>query len=190
MERLCECNSNYLIEDFWRWTIYICPLCKRFVSHTKQCEHEFKPYLMEISGGSYQLRLICKNCFYSDNKSKKQSDYPGTHTKKILIKYQEFLYKKEQPYWDRIKELNQTNIQLDSWNDIYFKYLESDDWKKLRMIILERDKYQCQICYQQANDVHHLTYAHLKNEYLFELISLCRDCHDNKYPHKQWIELK
>ena len=33
-------------------------------------------------------------------------------------------------------------------------------------------------CKRTASDVHHLTYAHWRNEPLFDLISVCRPCHE------------
>jgi hypothetical protein len=34
------------------------------------------------------------------------------------------------------------------------------------------------VCRGRASQVHHLTYKHLRNEPLFELISVCVPCHD------------
>jgi 5-methylcytosine-specific restriction endonuclease McrA len=33
-------------------------------------------------------------------------------------------------------------------------------------------------CQSRATQVHHLTYRHLGNEPLFELMAICRDCHE------------
>ncbi len=34
----------------------------------------------------------------------------------------------------------------------------------------------------RAEDVHHLTYARLYDEMLFDLIAVCRDCHERLHP--------
>jgi 5-methylcytosine-specific restriction endonuclease McrA len=39
----------------------------------------------------------------------------------------------------------------------------------------------CKICGDKAEQVHHLTYAHVYDEYTFELVSLCKKCHHEKY---------
>jgi 5-methylcytosine-specific restriction endonuclease McrA len=61
----------------------------------------------------------------------------------------------------------------------YREYLESTAWKNKRILVLNRDGHKCKGCgVATATDVHHLTYAHIYDEFLFELISLCRRCHD------------
>lgn len=59
----------------------------------------------------------------------------------------------------------------------YNEYLKSPHWQKLRESILQRDNYECQICFNPAEQVHHLTYQHRGEEYIFELVSLCEACH-------------
>ena len=61
----------------------------------------------------------------------------------------------------------------------YDAYLASEAWRAKRAEALRRDKGVCQGCRaRQATQVHHLTYAHLGDELLFELISVCDDCHE------------
>lgn len=62
----------------------------------------------------------------------------------------------------------------------YEHYLKSTAWKKKRKLVLERDQHICQSCLsKKAREVHHLTYVHLLNEPLFDLVSVCRDCHQS-----------
>ncbi len=60
----------------------------------------------------------------------------------------------------------------------YYEYIKSDEWKKLRKSVLRRDNELC-ICGGKATEVHHKTYARLGNEPLSDLVSLCRNCHQN-----------
>ena len=65
------------------------------------------------------------------------------------------------------------------WWTKYDIYLQSDEWMARRRKALERDKHLCQSCREAgASQVHHLTYAHAFNEPLFDLISVCKSCHD------------
>ena len=49
--------------------------------------------------------------------------------------------------------------------------------KKAKVML--RDKNICQACLtRQATDVHHLTYKHIYNEPLFDLVAICRPCHE------------
>lgn len=60
----------------------------------------------------------------------------------------------------------------------YDDYLRSDDWKRRAAKILNRANGICEGCLTNpASDVHHLTYAHLGQEFAFELVALCRPCH-------------
>jgi hypothetical protein len=61
----------------------------------------------------------------------------------------------------------------------YDDYLRSPRWRTLRNKVLARPQGQCEGCLDApAEQVHHLTYAHRGAEFAFELIALCRDCHE------------
>jgi hypothetical protein len=71
-----------------------------------------------------------------------------------------------------------------AWRDGYDAYLRSDAWRAKRVQALRRDNFQCQGCRERpATQVHHLTYAHVGDELLFELISICDKCH--AHAHKE-----
>jgi 5-methylcytosine-specific restriction endonuclease McrA len=66
----------------------------------------------------------------------------------------------------------------EQWFESYNEYLSSNKWKEKRKLVLERDRYICQGCgVAAANQVHHLTYTHVTDELLFQLVSVCQDCH-------------
>jgi len=61
----------------------------------------------------------------------------------------------------------------------YQRFLQSDYWKAVRELVLERDKH-CQSCTSTKKlQVHHLTYDHHKDElnHLNDLVTLCDNCH-------------
>lgn len=61
----------------------------------------------------------------------------------------------------------------------YLEYLESDAWKRRRDKVLNRADGTCEGCLEnEATVVHHLTYEHMFDELLFELVALCSKCHD------------
>lgn len=60
----------------------------------------------------------------------------------------------------------------------YDDYLRSETWKRRAAKILERANGTCEGCLSKpATEVHHLTYAHVRNEFAFELVALCHGCH-------------
>ncbi len=62
----------------------------------------------------------------------------------------------------------------------YRAYLLSPAWRKLRQRILERDGFKCLFCGEEANQVHHLTYARFEHELEQDLASSCRECNLEK----------
>lgn len=61
----------------------------------------------------------------------------------------------------------------------YERYLASELWLRRREKVLERDGGRCQGCLSRpAVEVHHLTYRNLYCEFAFELVALCRACHE------------
>jgi len=69
--------------------------------------------------------------------------------------------------------------EKEAWFKEHNEYLKSDIWKAKRIKRIKHDKYICQGCLEaEAVQVHHLSYNHWQNEFMFELISVCEDCHE------------
>ncbi len=58
-------------------------------------------------------------------------------------------------------------------------YLNSDDWKRKRYVVLRRDNWQCVYCGAPATEVHHKKYAkyNIGREHIDWLVSVCKSCH-------------
>lgn len=71
----------------------------------------------------------------------------------------------------------------------YEGYMQSKRWKEKRRQKFAQVGYKCQRCGYDADkspveipvDVHHLTYEHLGDEPLSDLIVLCRHCHQKEH---------
>lgn len=177
--KYCKCGEEYKFYSGFSRIVYYCEYCKSLAIEEKECEHELVPIKMIISNGTIQLRLLCKNCYYLDPKPKKISDYPNvTLTKKLedLNNYRSNQELKTDEFLSNIKQ----TLGI-SFRSNYEAYINSPEWKTLRLKILERDNFICQICGSAAEEVHHLTYKHLGHEFYFELISLCEKCHQTEY---------
>lgn len=60
----------------------------------------------------------------------------------------------------------------------YDLYLKTQKWRDKAKRVLNRDKYICQGCLiNEASEVHHLTYERIYREPLYDLVSLCHNCH-------------
>lgn len=64
----------------------------------------------------------------------------------------------------------------------YAEYLRSPQWSRKRNARLAMDGGRCQArldgCLGTATEVHHLDYRYIRNEPLFNLVSVCRPCHE------------
>ena len=61
----------------------------------------------------------------------------------------------------------------------YEEYLDSEDWQAKRELVFERSGGICEGCRERkADEVHHLTYAHIGKEFLWELVAICGVCHE------------
>jgi 5-methylcytosine-specific restriction endonuclease McrA len=61
----------------------------------------------------------------------------------------------------------------------YDAYLTSPEWRARREKVMRRANGVCEGCLaSRAVHVHHLTYAHVGRELLFELVAVCESCHE------------
>ena len=63
------------------------------------------------------------------------------------------------------------------FKEVYAEYLKSSEWKAKRDAVLRRDDHRCRFCGASATEVHHLTYDRKYNEPLYDLVSICSECH-------------
>jgi 5-methylcytosine-specific restriction endonuclease McrA len=68
--------------------------------------------------------------------------------------------------------------QAEQWRADYEAYLLSPEWDDKRALVLKRARGVCEGCGEvPATEVHHLTYSHVGNELLWQLVAVCRNCH-------------
>ena len=80
--------------------------------------------------------------------------------------------------WQGVLDAHSRARRRDEWWAEYNAYLQSDKWKVIRRKVLERCRRVCEGCMAAwATQIHHTTYAHLGDEFLFELLGLCDACH-------------
>lgn len=71
----------------------------------------------------------------------------------------------------------------------YLKYINSDNWWKIRNARVEFDNFKCQHCgFKYELQVHHKTYDRLGDECLDDMVTLCPRCHNDE--HIRLIEAK
>ena len=60
----------------------------------------------------------------------------------------------------------------------YKQYLNSPHWQKIRQAVFKEYGHRCDHCGSSKNlHIHHITYEHLGEEEISDLVPLCEDCH-------------
>jgi 5-methylcytosine-specific restriction endonuclease McrA len=67
--------------------------------------------------------------------------------------------------------------------EYYREYLQSEEWKRKRYVVLKRDNWRCVYCGAPATEVHHLKYAkyNIGKEPIDWLVSVCKNCHKSEH---------
>jgi hypothetical protein len=188
MEKLrhnIDCAEQEASETHGIVTVSYCMACGCFDFSEIECSHDFISVAFILADGEkIQIRQFCKKCFVITAKSESHSKYDlNKLPKKKLEEYRLFYCKKKEDslmYFDELR-VKLDLIKRDFNKSAYSEYLQSDHWKEIREQAMLRDRNTCQICSEKATEVHHLTYAHRDNEFLFELVSLCHNCHKIHY---------
>ncbi len=95
---------------------------------------------------------------------------------------------KRDAYWKSKRDEVQSEQQerQEEWEQTYHEHvtLMSPKWRALRELVFARAGGICEGCgKRRAVQVHHLTYDHLGDEFLWELRAVCRECHERVHAH-------
>lgn len=138
-----------------------------------------------LSNGAIQYGRQCRNC--GKWNAIKKSSLPLDAT---LLDFDESIREQHQrvvsELWNAIREIQieererEHQERVDQRRDDYRRYLQSETWAKIRRKALDRDNWICQGCLEnRATEVHHKSYPEvLGTEPLFDLVSICRECHE------------
>lgn len=176
----CTQSQEPLNKEFKTVTITYCPECSKFTRTEIVCEHSYIPVRFEVASGSVQVRMFCKKCNSITPHSESHSKFDMNKLPyRIMDDYRNYFNGLCEVERNEIREFTDIlNYEADQFNrKDYNEYLNSDWWKHIRSEALERDNETCQMCGNPAEEVHHMTYVNRGNEYLFELVSLCKNCH-------------
>ena len=157
---------------------------------TGQCTHS----VLEIrrrtqSNGVVAYWRQCQLCFQTVGTALKHADVPDhgvvqAFDETARNRYWEERRQAAQQEWERRQHAWQQQRQERDreWWERYTDYLEGAEWQRKRTLVLARDQNRCQArmdgCQMWATQVHHLTYRHVFNEPLFDLVAVCTACHD------------
>ncbi len=125
------------------------------------------------SNGGLLINMQCFECGEHDSKAYKKNLMDENTP--------DFSEELRDKYYDNCRKTRESQriSEREIWfRDEYNPYLKSEKWNNKRLLVLKRDNYLCQACLtRKATEIHHLTYRHVFNEPLFELVSICEPCH-------------
>lgn len=121
-----------------------------------------------MGGQEVAWKANCKSCLNGVESRARAAD-------------REAQYQKEQADREAARK-----AEREDWMRNYSAYLASPEWKARRFKVMRRANGICEGCGDApAVQVHHRTYAHVFAEFLFELVAICKPCHDRLHAPDQ-----
>lgn len=150
------------------------------------CQHEQVEYrIRTIKGGARQLIRQCVKCGCAVGNAAKMD--PNASAPDWDAALSDRAHAEMEEIRSRIYEIaldRTANLETEGYAD-YEEYLASSKWARKRTAVLERDQDLCQACLnRQATEVHHLTYERIFDEPMFDLVAICRPCHERLHKKK------
>lgn len=179
-----NCNERMVsktLDKVYRY--YDCETC----GYIKEinCNHpDSIPAKFQISDGRTQVKLLCRTCNKLYGFFLPQDKYDiGKVYALDKVKYDEYhkllsekvteLYAQSQVVQGRYNKRKRNEM-----TEEYHQYLNTAEWHYKKEQVMKRDNNLCQACLEhKATAVHHLTYKHVYNEPLFDLVAVCEHCH-------------
>jgi 5-methylcytosine-specific restriction endonuclease McrA len=145
-----------------------------------ECRHQrqsLKRY--PLSNGTFQVRSQCDECGLLNGMAISRSKFQARPESLPWVDQQRAEDAKADKLNHSIDAASDREAKRrEEWFKKYDEYLKSEKWAKKREMALLRDKGVCQGCFfKKATEVHHLTYGNWGDELIFQLVSLCHDCH-------------
>lgn len=147
------------------------------------CEHsESELRVRSVRGGAKQYVKQCLRCGDAVSNPIKAEAALELNGGNPLPQFDDQL----QAAWSKVVNESAARIKCadDSafWS-AYDDYLASAEWQEKRRKVFARAHGICEGCGESdASEVHHISYAHVGAEFLFELVAVCKACHDRIHP--------
>lgn len=148
-----------------------------------ECPHgSTTAYRVRIANGALQVRNCCVECGERVGTALSQKERPWVESLPWQPEEHAASYKSRRDAERRTMLLDLARRQYAErgrFTKSYSEYMDSEAWRVKRALVLKRCGGVCEGCgAAKATEAHHVSYVHLFNEFLFELLGLCHDCHD------------
>lgn len=149
-----------------------------------------------IAGGGHQYRWQCQICGHSVGNAVSQRivlerwGEPPLFDEGLIETWRQ---KKESERLDlQLAREEDRGLESEEFRNWYGAYLLTPRWRAKRQAVIRRCKNTCEGCGKfPVSEVHHLTYQHVGNEFLWELVGICEFCHTQAHdePKTNWREI-
>ncbi|MDR6546678.1 ATP-dependent 26S proteasome regulatory subunit [Chryseobacterium rhizosphaerae] len=161
-----------------------CEVCGHYNYHFPCNNHKMEYVKIKHRNNTLHLGKQCLNCGLLEGKALPKNTVENFENLPLIDEKLIKIREEGSSVREIFEELHnyQAKVSKESIINNFFiehsKYLQSSKWKEKRTLVLKRDNYVCQSCLQEtATEVHHKSYKFWKNEPLFDLISVCKNCH-------------
>ncbi|MGV3729145.1 MAG: HNH endonuclease [Sphingopyxis sp.] len=156
----------------------------------RECKHpELEPMKVMIADGRIQIMKACVNCGERVGTAMSQKDRAWVDSLMSLPEelVEGYRSRRARERHDILLSLARKQFAARGrFTKAYRDYLGSAEWQDRRNKVLRRCNGICEGCGEQrATEVHHLSYRHFMEEFLFELVGLCHDCHERWHGEAQ-----
>ena len=133
------------------------------------------------SNGAIQYVMQCRECGSKVGSPIKHAALT-THQRNTAPAFDETTRTARRAEIDHAYALHRERFNSTAWWRAYNAYLISNAWIDKRAQAMNRDNWTCQErrhgCTCDATEVHHLSYTHVGDEPLDDLLSVCHHCHE------------
>jgi len=158
--------------------------------HAMECKHEQQePMRMTIADGRTQVVKCCTSCGQRCGTPMGQKDRAWVESLKWLPAelYEGYRARRNRERNAIMLELARKQFaERGRFTNSYRDYIASPEWKSRRAKVMKRCGGVCEGCGDSpAVEVHHLSYRHFMEEFLFELVGVCERCHDRYHEDEE-----
>jgi hypothetical protein len=152
-----------------------------------ECDHDEEPQVRKkmTSNGMVQFVRVCIYCGHQFGTPipHKEIDSPNEVPALGELSAHEYQNRRRESWRDqKIAFYEKQDAKISKEYEIYLKSVE---WKARREKVFARAGGICEGCLvAKATQVHHLSYDNRFNEFLWELVAICNDCHIRAHPEK------
>lgn len=155
------------------------------------CRHANQALRFKTNAASVRMYVYqCTDCGRKVGSWVKKSEIDESTATPFDEQAWDAAMRRDSEEWTNRFQENRADAQLRmrfkqaQWRAKYESHLRSEKWRDICRRVAERDKGLCQGCRQRSGvHVHHLTYDRMGDEMLFDLVLVCRECHEKIHPH-------